>query len=104
MADSFHESDHLDGDTDMVALIGAVLAEEARRRAAGREDAAIPMRPDHGHDLADDLRRGAQPGYPTVGRIKGLAELRGVERALAARGTRAGAQHDGRSGVKGGTT
>ena len=82
--DSFHESDHLDGDTDMVALMAAVLREEARRRAAGREDAAIPMRPDHGHALADDLGRRSQPGYPTVGRIKGLAELRGVETALAA--------------------
>ena len=83
--DSFHESEHLDGDTDMVALVAAVLHEEARRREAGREDCVIPMRPDHGHDLADDLRRGAQPGYPTVGRIRGLAELRGVETAL--RGT-----------------
>ena len=82
VADSFHESDHLDGDTDMVALIAAVLREERRRREAGREDHAIPMRPDHGHDLSDDLRRGSQPGYPTVGRIKGLAELRGVELAL----------------------
>ncbi|MBJ3776280.1 mannonate dehydratase [Acuticoccus mangrovi] len=81
---SFHESDHLDGEVDMVALVAAVLAEEAKRAAAGRADAVIPMRPDHGHDLADDLKRGAQPGYPTVGRIKGLAELRGVEAALRA--------------------
>ena len=81
---SFFESDHLDGNVDMVAVIRAVLAEEARRAAEGRADAQIPMRPDHGHDLADDLKRGAQPGYPTVGRIKGLAELRGVEIALKA--------------------
>ncbi|XWN29218.1 MAG: mannonate dehydratase [Devosia sp.] len=81
---TFHESDHLDGEVDMVALIAAVLAEEARRADTGREDTVIPMRPDHGHDLADDLKRGAQPGYPTVGRIKGLAELRGVEAALKA--------------------
>ncbi|MEM9223287.1 MAG: mannonate dehydratase [Pseudomonadota bacterium] len=79
---SFFESDHLDGDVDMVAVIGSVLAEERRRRHEGRADWQIPMRPDHGHDLADDLKRGAQPGYPTVGRIKGLAELRGVEVAL----------------------
>ena len=82
VAVSFRESDHLNGDADMVTLIESVLREEARRREAGREDAAIPMRPDHGHDLAGDLKRGAQPGYPTVGRMKGLAELQGVEMAL----------------------
>lgn len=79
---SFHEAEHLDGDTDMVAVIAAVLREEARRAAEGRVDALIPMRPDHGQDILDDLSRGAQPGYPAIGRLKGLAELRGVERAL----------------------
>lgn len=79
---SFHEAEHLDGDTDMVAVIGAILREEARRTAQGRADAQIPMRPDHGQDILDDLVRGAQPGYPAIGRLKGLAELRGVERAL----------------------
>jgi mannonate dehydratase len=79
---SFHEAEHLDGDTDMVAVIAAVLREEKRRRAQGRDDAQIPMRPDHGQDILDDLTRGAQPGYPAIGRLKGLAELRGVERAL----------------------
>lgn len=79
---SFHEAEHLDGDTDMVAVIAAVLREEARRAAQGRTDAQIPMRPDHGQDILDDLARGAQPGYPAIGRLKGLAELRGVERAL----------------------
>jgi mannonate dehydratase len=79
---SFHEAEHLDGDTDMVAVIAAVLRQEARRAAAGRADAQIPMRPDHGQDILDDLGRGAQPGYPAIGRLKGLAELRGVERAL----------------------
>jgi mannonate dehydratase len=79
---SFHEAEHLDGDTDMVAVVRALLGEEARRRAEGRADAAIPMRPDHGQDILDDLKRGAQPGYPAIGRLKGLAELRGVERAL----------------------
>jgi mannonate dehydratase len=54
---SFEESAHLAGDTDMVATIGALLAEEAARRDAGRLDAEIPMRPDHGHDLLDDLKR-----------------------------------------------
>ena len=86
---SFFEDDHLGGQTDMVELIDAVLAEEARRRAAGREDAVIPMRPDHGQDILDDIGRGGQPGYPAIGRLKGLAELRGVELALSRRGARA---------------
>ena len=79
---SFHEAEHLEGDTDMVGLIAEILAEEARRRAAGRADHVIPMRPDHGQDILEDLQRGGQPGYPTIGRLKALAELRGVMRAL----------------------
>ena len=79
---SFFEAEHLDGDTDMVALIAAIVAEERRRKEAGRADHQIPMRPDHGQDILDDLNRRAQPGYPTIGRLKGLAELRGVMRAL----------------------
>ncbi len=80
---SFHEAAHLEGDTDMVALIAAVLRQEASRRAAGRMDASIPFRPDHGQDILDDLTRKAQPGYPAIGRLKGLAELRGIMTALA---------------------
>tara|TARA_R110002124_G_scaffold1797_18_gene11609 strand:- start:1528 stop:2727 length:1200 start_codon:yes stop_codon:yes gene_type:complete len=80
---SFHESEHLDGSVDMVALIAAITDEETRRASAGRDDASIPMRPDHGQDILDDLGRKAQPGYPLIGRLKGLAELRGVARALA---------------------
>jgi len=75
---SFHESEHLGGDVDMPALIEAVLAEERNRRLSGREDHSIPFRPDHGQDILDDLSRRAQPGYPAIGRLKGLAELRGV--------------------------
>ncbi len=86
IAGSFFEDEHLEGDTDMVALIAAVLREEARRAAEGRADAVIPMRPDHGQDIVDDLNRQSQPGYPIVGRLRGLAELRGVERALARTG------------------
>ena len=67
----------------MVALIAAVLREEAKRRAAGRSDASIPFRPDHGQDILDDLGRSAQPGYPAIGRLKGLAELRGILTALS---------------------
>ncbi|WP_341486592.1 mannonate dehydratase [Pararhizobium sp. A13] len=79
---SFFEDEHLEGDTDMVAVIAELLTEEKRRRAEGRADHQIPMRPDHGQEILDDLTRGAQPGYPAIGRLKGLAELRGIERAL----------------------
>jgi mannonate dehydratase len=79
---SFFEDEHLEGGTDMVAVIAALLTEEQRRRDAGLADHQIPMRPDHGQEILDDLNRGAQPGYPAIGRLKGLAELRGIERAL----------------------
>lgn len=75
---SFHEAEHLNGNTDMVALVAAALAEEARRSKAGRHDVSIPFRPDHGQDILDDLKRQAQPGYPAIGRLRGLAELRGL--------------------------
>lgn len=79
---SFYESDHLDGDNDMVGLIRALLDEEKRRRGSG-DSCEIPMRPDHGHLMADELQLGsAKPGYSYVGRLKGLAELRGVIHAL----------------------
>ncbi|EFH12418.1 mannonate dehydratase [Pseudoroseomonas cervicalis] len=80
---SFMEADHLDGDTDMVGVVEVLLTEQQRRKAAGRADWRIPFRPDHGHELAYDLGRGTFPGYPLIGRMKGLAELRGVMRALA---------------------
>ena len=79
---SFYEAMHLEGGTDMVAMIAAVLAEERRRKAAGRADFSIPMRPDHGQDILDDLNRKGQPGYPAIGRLRGLAELRGIMTAL----------------------
>jgi mannonate dehydratase len=82
IAGSFFEAEHLGGDTDMVAVIAAILTEERRRKAEGRADWEIPMRPDHGQDILDDLGRRSQPGYPTIGRMKGLAELRGVMTAL----------------------
>ena len=80
----FYESEHLDGDSDVVAIVAALLGEEKRRAAEGREDAEIPMRPDHGHLLAADPVRNANPGYSYLGRLKGLAELRGIMRALGA--------------------
>jgi mannonate dehydratase len=79
---SFHEAEHLDGGTDMVAVVQALLAEEGRRRRAGEDHAEIPMRPDHGHLLADDIGKKTNPGYSLIGRLKGLAELRGVMRAV----------------------
>ncbi|MEH6593130.1 MAG: mannonate dehydratase [Halioglobus sp.] len=79
---SFFESDHLDGDNDMVGLIGALLSEERRRSSEGRSD-RIPMRPDHGHLMGEEINKtGVNPGYSFVGRLKGLAELRGVIHAL----------------------
>ncbi len=80
---SFHESEHLEGGTDMVALIAAVLKEECRRTSTGRSDCIIPFRPDHGQNILDDHGRRTQPGYPAIGRLKGLAELRGIEAALS---------------------
>ncbi len=80
---SFHEAEHLDGDTDMVALTKAILREEKNRQRQGRKDWNIPIRPDHGMDILDDLKRSGQPGYPSIGRLKGLAELRGLIRALS---------------------
>jgi mannonate dehydratase len=81
---SFFEADHLAGETDMVRLVAALMAEEERRRAEGRADAAIPMRPDHGHLLGDDGKKRVNPGYSFIGRLKGLAELRGVMQTVEA--------------------
>lgn len=79
---AFFEADHLDGSTDMVEIVDILLAEERRRRAEGRADAVIPMRPDHGHLLLDDIEKETLPGYSAIGRLKGLAELRGIMRTL----------------------
>jgi mannonate dehydratase len=79
---SFYESDHLDGRVDMVGVVAELLTEEKRRRAEGRADAELPMRPDHGHLLIDDIGKKVNPGYSAIGRLKGLAELRGVMRAV----------------------
>jgi mannonate dehydratase len=81
---SFFEADHLAGETDMVRLVAALMSEEERRRAEGRPDAQIPMRPDHGHLLGDDGLKRVNPGYSFIGRLKGLAELRGVMETVEA--------------------
>ncbi|OOY25826.1 mannonate dehydratase [Thioclava sediminum] len=82
---SFEEAAHLGGDTDMVAVAETLLAEETLRTSEGRADAQIPFRPDHGHVLLDDAARGSFPGYPLIGRMRGLAEMRGVIAGLKGR-------------------
>ena len=74
---SFYESDHLDGDVDMVSVITALVAED-RKRGGNK----IPFRPDHGHRMLDDLHKTVTPGYAGIGRLKGLGELRGIMRAV----------------------
>ncbi len=81
---SFYESEHLDGDNDIVGLVSALLKQESHRRSAGDDFAEIPMRPDHGHAMGDEKGDPeVRPGYSYAGRMKGLAELRGVIHAVS---------------------
>ena len=81
---SFMEADHLGGDVAMVPVVTALLEEQGRRRDAGDPRWRIPFRPDHGHELLDDVGKPAFPGYSAIGRLRGMAEIRGVMTALAA--------------------
>jgi mannonate dehydratase len=79
---SFHEAPHLEGSTNMYAVMKAVVEEQNRRATEGTGIANIPMRPDHGHLILDDFHRNTYPGYSVIGRMKGLAELRGLEMGI----------------------
>ena len=80
----FFEAPHLEGRVDMYELVKAICAEQIRRKAEGREDWRIPFRPDHGADIMDDLQKQANPnpGYGGLGRMRGLAALRGLEMGI----------------------
>ena len=78
---SFYEAEHLSSDVDMVGVISALLAEE-KSRVVGETSHEIFIRPDHGHQILDDINKQGNPGYSCIGRLKGLAEIRGVIKAL----------------------
>jgi mannonate dehydratase len=78
----FHEYGHIEGDIDMYPIVKALLKEQIHRKETGRKDFRIPFRPDHGVKMLDDYTRSANPGYPLIGRLKGLAEISGMQMAI----------------------
>jgi len=78
----FHEYGHIEGDIDMYPILKALLKEQIRRKESGRNDYRIPFRPDHGIKMLDDYNRTANPGYPLIGRLKGLSEISGMQMAI----------------------
>lgn len=79
---TFYESGHLDGVVDMPSLVKALLEEQIRRKKEGRKDVRIPFRPDHGLRMLNDFNEKHNPGYPLIGRLKGFAEIAGVEAGI----------------------
>lgn len=82
---SFHEANHLGGSTDMAVVMQELILEQKRRYTNGRNDISIPFRPDHGHRMLSDFQSQSNPGYSLIGRMRGLAELRGLEAGIRTR-------------------
>ena len=79
---SFHESGHIDGDANLPALISLVLNEQKRRINAGDKSTRMPVRPDHGIKMLDDFGKNTPPGYPIIGRLRGMMEIKGIEAGI----------------------